>query len=57
VALTGLAGKIAGEAIAGQAERFDLFGHIRHRDFPGGPALHGVLLRLGILYYRLREMF
>jgi glycine/D-amino acid oxidase-like deaminating enzyme len=57
VALAGIAGKLVAEAIAGQAERFDLFGHIRHRDFPGGPALHGVLLRLGILYYRLREMF
>jgi glycine/D-amino acid oxidase-like deaminating enzyme len=57
VALAGLAGLLVAEAIAGQAERFDLFGGIQHRDVPGGPALHGPLLRLGILYHRLRELF
>ncbi|MDH4259477.1 MAG: FAD-binding oxidoreductase, partial [Gammaproteobacteria bacterium] len=37
--LTGIAGKILAEAIAGQAERFDVYARIRHRDFPGGMAL------------------
>ncbi|MFO1352986.1 MAG: FAD-binding oxidoreductase [Gammaproteobacteria bacterium] len=54
LALTGLAGKLMAEAIAGDAERFDLFGRIRHRDFPGGP-LRAPLLALAMLYYRLRD--
>ncbi len=35
IALTGLAGKLVAEAIAGTAERFDVFARIPHRDFPG----------------------
>ena len=38
IALTGMAGKLVAEAIAGQAERFDVFTRIPHRDFPGGAA-------------------
>ena len=56
VALAGIAGQLVAEAIAGQAERFDLFASLRHTSFPGGPAMHGTLLRLGILYYQLREL-
>ena len=56
LALAGLAGKLVAEAIAGEAGRFELFTGIRHHDVPGGRALHGILLRLGILYYRLREL-
>ncbi len=36
MALTGLAGKLVAEAVAGTAERFDVFARIPHRDFPGG---------------------
>ena len=36
LALTGIAGKIAAEAIAGQAERFDLYARLKHMPFPGG---------------------
>ena len=39
LALTGLAGKLVAEAIAGDAERFDTFARIRHRPFPGGKLL------------------
>jgi gamma-glutamylputrescine oxidase len=35
IALTGMAGKLIAEAIAGQAERFDLFTRLEHRNFPG----------------------
>ena len=35
LALTGLAGKLVAEAIAGDAERFDTFARIRHRCLPG----------------------
>lgn len=56
VALTGMAGKLVAEAIAGQAERFDLFGKIKHRDFPGGRMLRMPALVLAMLWYRLRDL-
>ena len=56
VALAGLAGKLASEAIAGTAERFDVFARIPHRDFPGGPLLRRPSLMLAMLYYRLRDV-
>lgn len=55
VALTGLAGKLMAEAIAGQAERFDVFARIRHRNFPGGVLLRRPAQVLGMLYYSLRD--
>ncbi len=55
LALSGMAGKLAAEAIAGQAERFDIFTRIRHRAFPGGRLLRTPGLVLGTLYYRLRD--
>jgi gamma-glutamylputrescine oxidase len=56
IALAGMAGRLAAEAIAGQAERFDLFGRLPHRVFPGGPALRTPALVLGMLWYRLRDL-
>jgi gamma-glutamylputrescine oxidase len=56
VALTGIAGKLVAEAIAGQAERFDVFGKIKHRNFPGGPLLRTPALVLAMLWYRLRDL-
>ncbi len=56
VALTGLAGKLAAEAIAGQAERFDTFARIPHARFPGGRAFRVPALLLATSYYRLRDM-
>jgi gamma-glutamylputrescine oxidase len=56
VALTGLAGKVAAEAIAGQAERFDVFAGIPHARFPGGRALRVPALVLATSYFRLRDM-
>ena len=55
VALTGLAGKLVAEAIAGQAERFDVFACVKHRSFPGGAWLRMPSLVLGTLYHRLRD--
>jgi len=55
VALAGMAGKLVAEAIAGQAERFDLFARIRHHSFPGGALMRTPALVLGMLYYRLRD--
>jgi gamma-glutamylputrescine oxidase len=56
VALAGLAGELASEAIAGTAERFDVFARIPHRDFPGGRLLRRPSLMLAMLYYRLRDV-
>ena len=56
VTLTGLAGKLVAEAVAGTAERFDVFTRIPHRDFPGGPLLRRPSLVLAMLYYRLRDL-
>ncbi len=56
LALTGLAGKLVAEAIAGNAERFDLFARLRHHRFPGGALLRTPALVLGMAYHRLRDM-
>ncbi|MBB5372127.1 NAD(P)/FAD-dependent oxidoreductase [Acidocella aromatica] len=56
VALTGLAGKLAAEAISGQAERFDVFTRIPHARFPGGRALRTPALLAATTWFRLRDM-
>lgn len=56
IALTGIAGKLLAEAVAGTSERFDLFARIPHRDFPGGPALRRPALVLAMLWYRMRDL-
>ena len=55
IALTGIAGKFVAEAIAGQAERFDVYTRIQHRTFPGGKWLRTPALMLAMSYYRLRD--
>jgi len=57
VALTGLAGRLVAEAMAGDASRFDTFARLRHRPFPGGPAWRTPALVLGMAYYRLKDLF
>jgi gamma-glutamylputrescine oxidase len=56
IALTGIAGKLVAQAIAGSAERFDVFARIPHRDFPGGALLRAPALSLAMLYYRVRDL-
>jgi gamma-glutamylputrescine oxidase len=56
ITLTGLAGKLVAEAVAGTTERFDVFARIPHRDFPGGPLLRRPSLMLAMLFYRLRDL-
>jgi len=56
LALTGLAGRLVAEAIAGDAERFDTFARLKHRPFPGGRLLRTPALVMGMAYYRLRDM-
>lgn len=56
LALTGLAGRVVAEAMCGQAERFDLFARLKHRNFPGGRLLRMPALVLGMAYYRLKDL-
>jgi gamma-glutamylputrescine oxidase len=54
--LTGIAGKILAEAMAGQSECFDIYARLRHHDFPGGMALRRPMLVLAMLWFRLRDL-
>lgn len=56
VALTGLAGRLVGQAIGGQAERLDVFAKLQHRQFPGGAWLRTPSLVLGMAYHQLKDM-
>lgn len=56
IALTGIAGQLVAESIAGQAERFDVFTKLRHRKFPGGAALRMPALVLAMAWYRMRDL-
>jgi gamma-glutamylputrescine oxidase len=56
IALTGIAGQLVAEAIAGSAEQFDVFARIPHHDFPGGMLLRRPALALAMLWYRLRDL-
>jgi gamma-glutamylputrescine oxidase len=56
IALTGMAGQLVAETIAGQAERFDLFARLRHRNFPGGKVLRMPALVLAMLWFRLKDL-
>ena len=56
ITLTGLAGQLVAEAVAGTAERFDVFARIPHRDFPGGRYLRRPSLMAAMSYYRLRDL-
>jgi gamma-glutamylputrescine oxidase len=53
--LATLAGTLAAEAIAGQAERFDAFSRIPHRAVPGGPGTAHALLAIALLWNRLLD--
>jgi len=55
VGMATLAGKLASEAIAGQAERFDVLATIPRPRFPGGTKLRTPLLTLAMLWYGLRD--
>ncbi len=55
LALSGFAGRIMAEAIAGQAERFDLMANLPVPRFPGGGALRAPLLATAMTWYALRD--
>jgi gamma-glutamylputrescine oxidase len=51
-----IGGRILAEAIAGQAERFDIFTRIRHHDFPGGRLFRRPTLVAAMTWFRLRDL-
>ena len=53
---TGLAGKLMAEAVAGTAERFDVFTRIPHMSFPGGALMRKPALVLAMAYFKLRDL-
>ncbi len=55
VALAGMAGKLMADAVAGQAERFDVFARIPHRDFPPAPLVTPAMI-LARLWFGLSDM-
>ena len=56
VASTGLAGEVIAAAIAGQAQRLDVFERIPHSVFPGGKALRMPMLVAAMSWYKLRDL-
>ena len=55
VAMATLGGKMAAEAIAGQAERCDLMASVPTPRFPGGVAMRWPLLVAAMLWFSLRD--
>lgn len=55
VILTNAAGAILAEAVAGHAERFDVFAKIKHANFPGGNLFKRPAFVLGMTWYRVRD--
>lgn len=56
VGMATLSGQLAAEAIDGTLSRFDVMANIKHRRFPGGVAFRSPLMKLGMLYYSLRDL-
>ncbi len=56
VALTSLAGRVAAEALAGTAERFDVLARVPHAPFPGGRRLRRPILVLAMTWLRMRDL-
>lgn len=55
VAMAVMAGRILAEAVAGQAERFDVMAGLSTPRFPGGAGLRSPLLALAMTWYALRD--
>ena len=55
VAMATMAGKMLAEAVAGQAERFDIMAALPQTNFPGGAAMRWPLLALAMTWYAMRD--
>lgn len=57
VAMANMGGRLIADALAGSAERFDLFARLPHVRFPGGRLLRWPALVAGMLYYAMLDRF
>ena len=48
--------KLVAEAIAGQAERFDVYARLKHHDFPGGKLFRRPSLVMAMTWFRLKDL-
>ncbi len=55
ISTANFAGKLIAEAVAGTAERFDVFAKLPMRAFPGGTLLRYPGMVLGMLYYGIKD--
>tara|TARA_R110002096_G_scaffold435548_1_gene661465 strand:- start:130888 stop:132201 length:1314 start_codon:yes stop_codon:yes gene_type:complete len=55
VAPTHMSAKLISEAIAGQAERYDILAKVKHPPFPGGRFLMQPAYSIGMAYYKMRD--
>ena len=55
VAMATMGGKMAADAIAGQAEQFDLMASVPTKQFPGGVLMREPLLAAAMLWFSLRD--
>ena len=55
ISTASFAGKLIAEAVAGTAERFDVFAKLPIRSFPGGTLLRYPGMVLGMLYYGIKD--
>ncbi|MBV8125211.1 MAG: FAD-binding oxidoreductase [Paucibacter sp.] len=55
VTFTHLVGRLLGEALRGQAERFEAFERLPHTPFPGGRLLRVPFTAIGAAWYELRD--
>ena len=55
ISTASFAGKVIAEAVAGDAERFDVFAKLPMRSFPGGTLLRYPGMVLGMLYYAMKD--
>ena len=55
VGMATLAGKLCADAINDDAANFNVMAGVSHRKFPGGVKMRSPLLKLGMLYYSLRD--
>ncbi|HLF32306.1 MAG TPA: FAD-binding oxidoreductase [Xanthomonadales bacterium] len=54
---THIMGEIVADAVGGTMERFDLFAKMPQIRIPGGNAFGNQIIALGMLYYRIKDMF
>ena len=55
VGMATLSGRLVADAIDGTMKKFDVLAKVKHAKFPGGISLRSPLMKLGMLYYSLRD--